>query len=165
MRTDFDTLSPPHSSDCPHWCGPGGHQPVPHPILLLQCKIFYSYSVGVKGLSFHHISTVPGLLDTKEKHINNGNFLQGVLTQLSSSKQGKFGGKSEGIIPQRDAAKTQPAGNTSSCFPRDIQLFSTANKFPARVTHHSQALFNVPLEHMPLTTHTEGKLICRGIVF
>lgn len=122
-------------------------------VISLLLSLFYTYSV-YKGLSFHHVSTVPGLLDTKEKHINNANFLPGALTQLSSSKQGKFGGKSERVIPQRNAAKAQPAGNTSSCFPRDIQLFSTANKFPARVIHHSQALFNASLEHMPLTTHT-----------
>lgn len=118
IRTDHSTLAPPHSSGCPHWCGSGGDQPVSHPILHLQC-----IDRAVFPPRFHCTWT-PG-------YINNGNFLPGALTQLNSSKQGKFGGKSGGTIPQRDAAKAQPGGNTSSCFPRDIQLFSTANKFPA----------------------------------
>lgn len=115
MRTDHATLSPPHSSGCSPWCGYGGWS-----------ACFTHYFTPTMHRQGCLSTTLPLYLDTEGIHINNGNFLPGALTQLNSSKQGKFGGKSEGIIPQRDAAKAHPGGNTSSCFPRDIQLFSTA---------------------------------------
>lgn len=116
---------------------------------------YFTPTVYRKGCLPTTFPLYPDSWTTKGIHLNNGNFLPGAFTQLSSCKKGKFGGKSEGTVPQRDTAKAQPTGNTNSCFPRNIQLFSTANKFPARVIHHSQALFNVPLEHIPLSPHTQ----------
>lgn len=40
----------------------------------------------------------------------------------------EFGGQWGGISPSRDTANAQPAGNPTSCFPKNTQLFSDANK-------------------------------------
>lgn len=83
-RTERTSLSPPRALGVK-----GEIRPYPCSQLLTP---FYTYSVW-GGLSSHHVSSVPGLMESlvvtpgHKGSINNGNFLPGALTQLRSSKQ------------------------------------------------------------------------------
>lgn len=74
----------------------------PYPIA--SCSPYFSPTW--EGLAFHCNLDQWGpwlwLLGTKGVHINEGNLLPGLLIQLRSSKQGKFGRNSEGISPPKD---------------------------------------------------------------
>lgn len=65
----------------------------------------------------------------------------------------------KGIQPRHNLEETQAVAfpGIYNCFPQQI---SSQHEFST-----TTSLFNVSLEHMPLTTHTEGKLICTGMVF
>lgn len=96
------------------------------------------------------------LLGTKGVHTNNGDFVLRALTQLRPFEQGGFGGKSEGISSSQNTANAQPTGSPSSCFPRNMPLFSPAKKeLQHELSTTRWALLNLSFEHMPLSLDTQ----------
>lgn len=140
------------------WMGWAGHAPAASSSLYFTAII---YGKGHLSTTFPEYVLQRGpwlwLLGAKGAVIRyTGNFLPGALTQLRSSKQGKFGSKSEGLRPSGDTANAQPTGNPTSCLPRSLQFFFHSRQvLPARATHHLRALLSISFKCMPRSPHTQ----------